>query len=386
MNAVKYLAAAMAIMLVSGASVTSIAVTQLAGNIDTVDLVGEEGPPPNISEFEGGFNILIVGSDQCEDAASCKDRGAARLNDVNMLLHVAGDHSSAVAVSIPRDLVVPIPSCPEEDGTGNNAAMSAQPINVALSYGGLPCAVLTVEALTGLDIQFAGLITFTGVIQMSNAVDGVPVCVDGPIFDPYTGLDLPEAGTYTLQGAEALAFLRSRHGVGDGSDLGRISSQQVFLSSLVRTLKSADTLGNVTKLYGIAVAATKNMQLSSGFAHLDTLVSIALALKDIPLPRVLFVQYPSTTGQGGVYQGKVAPIKSQATALFNKIRDDESFVLEEGNTGRGSVPDPNAPVETPAPTDGATPTPTGTPTEAPADVLAGVLGQSAADYTCSKAN
>jgi LCP family protein required for cell wall assembly len=361
----------------------------LANNIDVVVLDSEktEGPPPSIDEFEGGFNILIVGSDQCEDAASCKDRGKARLNDVNMLLHVSGDHQSAVAVSIPRDLVVPIPSCTKEDGSGSNAAMSAQAINVALSYGGLPCAVLTVEALTGLPIQFAGLITFNGVIQMSTAVGGVDVCVNGPIKDKYTGLDLPAAGTYNLQGQNALAFLRSRHGVGDGSDLGRISSQQVYLSSLVRTLKSAETLNDITKVYGMAVAATTNMQLSSGFAHVDTLVSVALALKNIPLEKVLFVQYPSTTGQPGVYQGKVAPIKGQATALFAKLLADEPFVLEAGNTGRGSELDPNAPVATATPVDpSATATPTATTPVAEAPVLAGVLGQSAADYTCSVAN
>lgn len=381
-----FIGAAMAVVLVSGASVAAIAVSQLAADIDTVAIEGDttEGPPPSIDEFEGGFNILIVGSDTREGQGGIGGKDSATLNDVTMLLHVSADHSNAVAVSIPRDMVVPIPSCPKEDGSGNYGAMSAQPINVTLAYGGLPCTVLTVQALTGLDIQFAGLITFQGVIQMSNAVGGVPVCIDAPIKDVYTGLNLATAGTHVLSGTDALAFLRSRHGVGDGSDLGRISSQQVYLSSLVRTLKSAETLNDLTKVYGMAVAATKNMTLSQNFGHVDTLVSIALALKDIPLESVMFVQYPSTTGQPGVYQGKVAPIPGQAKALFTKILADEPFALEEGKTGRGSTLDPNAPVETAAPVD-----PSATATPAPGaevEVLAGVLGQSAADYTCSVAN
>jgi LCP family protein required for cell wall assembly len=388
----KLVGIALVVVLVSGVSVGGIVFAQLANNVtaNAVTLVGEtEGPPPSIAAFEGGFNILIVGSDMCEDPNGCKDR-EANLNDVTMLLHVSEDQTNAVAVSFPRDLVVPIPSCPREDGEGSNSAMSARPINETLYYGGLACTVLTVEALTGLDIPFAGLITFNGVIEMSNAVGGVDICVAGKVHDKYTGLYLPEAGTYTMLGSDALAFLRSRHGVGDGSDLTRISSQQVYLSSLVRTLKSADTLGDPLKVYGLAQAATKSMKLSNSLANLDTMASIALALKDIPLENVTFVQYPGTTGVGGVYEGKVSPIKAKADALFAKIRADEPFTLATVGDDRGSVVDPNAPVaETPAvPDPAATVDPNATaapvtPVTPEAEVL-DVKGQTAADYTCSK--
>jgi LCP family protein required for cell wall assembly len=387
----KFLGIAMVVVLVSGVSLGGIVFSQLATNVqaNAVTLVGEtEGPPPSIGAFEGGFNILIVGSDKCEDPKGCKDR-EADLNDVTMLLHVSEDQTNAVAVSFPRDMVVPIPSCPREDGKGNNSAMSARPINETLSYGGLACTVLTVEALTGLDIPFAGMITFNGVIEMSNAVGGVDICVSGKVHDKYTGLYLPEAGTYTMLGSDALAFLRSRHGVGDGSDLTRISSQQVYLSSLVRTLKSADTLGDPIKVYGLAQAATKSMSLSNSLANLDTMASIALALKDIPLDQVTFVQYPGTTGVGGVYEGKVAPIKAKADELFDKIRADEPFTLAAVGDGRGSVVDPNAPVtETPAVPDPAATVDPNAPVDpaVPADpgTVLDVKGQTAADYTCSK--
>jgi LCP family protein required for cell wall assembly len=382
----KFLAAALAVVVVSAASVAGIAVSQLKSNIKSVTLVGEtQGPPPGLGSFDGGFNLLLVGSDTRlgQGAYAGKDSGV--LNDVTMLLHVSQDQTNAVAVSIPRDMVVPIPSCPRADGKGNYGAMSAQPINNTLAYGGLPCTVLTVKALTGLDIPFAALITFQGVIDMSTAVGGVPVCINGPMKDKYSGIDLPAAGTYTLSGFQALAFLRSRHGVGDGSDLGRISSQQVFLSSLVRTVKSNSTLNDFTKLYGLATAATKNMTLSNSLTNLNTMVSMALVIKKIPLNRITFVQYPGTTGVGGVYSGKVAPIVSAANALFAKIKSDKPFSLDSG-TGRGSVPNPNAPssTATAAPAAPAAPAASAAPS-APA-VLPGVLGQTAADYTCSKVN
>src|SRR5690606_8654951 len=174
---------------------------------------------------------------------------------------------------------------------------------------------------------------------------GVEVCITDPIFDPYTGLDLPTAGPHTLQGWDALAFLRSRHGVGDGSDLGRISSQQVFLSSLVRKIKSDDTLTDLGKLYGIAQAATQNMTLSEGFARLDTLVSIALVLKNIPLENIAMVQYPSRTGGTGIYEGKVQPITSTAAALFEAIKNDVPVGLDANAIGAngGSQLNPDAP-------------------------------------------
>ena len=393
-----FIGAGLAVVLVSGAAVAGIAVWQLQDNIDTVRIgFDAEGAPPEIGAFEGGFNILVVGSDTREGQSEAFgiDPGSV-LNDVNMLLHVAEDQKSAVLVSIPRDMVVPMPRC-EEGGPATGL-----PINETLSYGGLACTVETVQNLTGLPIQFAGLITFDGVIAMSDAVGGVEVCITDPIIDPYTGLNLPTAGTHTLQGWNALAFLRSRHGVGDGSDLGRISSQQVFLSSLVRKIKSDDTLTDFGKLYGIAQAATQSMTLSENFARIPTLASIALVLKDIPLENIAMVQYPSRTGGTGIYTGKVQPITATATALFNAIKADVPIALDDNAVGAngGSTLDPSAPtpqsvsdapVIAPASLSSVdiAPTPTPTPTEDPgpeAQLIPGLKGQTAAQYTCSVAN
>jgi LCP family protein required for cell wall assembly len=324
----KVVAGALAVVLVSGVSVSAIAAYQVRSDLgEGVALPAAKGrtaavSPPTIDAFPGGFNVLIVGTDN--DAA--QDEGAfgqrdATLNDVNILLHVSADHSNATAISIPRDMVVPIPACAREDGSGYYSPMSARPVNEAYSYGGLSCVVSTVSELTGLDIPFAGMISFNGVIEMSNAIGGVPVCAATPITDRYSGLDIP-AGTSVLQGEQALQFLRARHGVGDGSDLGRISSQQVYLSSLLRTIKSADTLGSPTKLYSLARAAASNMTLSEGLTDVGTMVQIGSALRELPLDQVNFVQYPGTTGGSGVYAGKVQPLTSVAETLFDAVRAD----------------------------------------------------------------
>jgi LCP family protein required for cell wall assembly len=406
----KVLAGALAVVLVSGASVGAIAAYQVRSDLgDGVVLAGAKGKtpvvasPPSIDAYPGGFNVLIVGTDN--DAA--QDEGAfgkrdATLNDVNILLHVSADHSNATAVSIPRDMVVPIPACAREDGSGYYSAMSARPMNEAYSYGGLSCVVSTVSELTGLEIPFAGMISFNGVIEMSNAVGGVPVCAATPIKDRYTGLDI-QAGETVLQGEQALQFLRTRHGVGDGSDLGRISSQQVYLSSLLRTVKSADTLGNPTKLYSLARAAASNMTLSDGLTDLTTMVQIGSALRDLPLDQVNFVQYPGTTEGSGVYAGKVQPVTSVATTLFDAIRADQPFTLEAGSEGLGASASAgdaaagdaaagdaaaggaSAAPETPAPSESGAPAATDPAAGTPAapEVISGLTGQSAAEQTCS---
>ena len=367
---------ALVTVLVSASSVGAIVVWKFQSQVETVTLTDDAGEVslPPIGELKGGFNVLIVGSDTRQGQHAGHGFGNVRstLNDVNILVHISADHQRATAVSIPRDMVVQIPRCPQPDG-GSSGAMSAQPINVALWYGGLGCVVLTVEKLTGLDINYAGMITFDGVAKMADAIGGVDVCVDGPINDPHTRLKFPKAGTYTIQGYQALAFLRSRHGVGDGSDLGRISSQQLYLSSMVRKIQDEGVLLDPSKVYGLAQVAATSMLLSSSISSIDSMVAMALVLKDIPRENITFVQYPGTTGVGGVYKGKVAPLTALADKLFTAISNDEPFQLAGDATGVGSTvtgeaPDPNS-------------------TAAPeGKVIKGLKGQSAGQVTCAVAN
>ncbi|MEA9986830.1 LCP family protein [Subtercola sp. RTI3] len=390
----KVVAIALAVVLVSGVSVAAIAVTSIASKIsaNAVDIsggTGEGGSQPHVGAFVGGFNVLIVGTDNDAKQGDSFGKRDATLNDVNIMLHVSADQKSGVVVSFPRDLIVNHPACTDPTTKVAYDATRNEPLNTGYERGGLACIKTTIEKLTGLTIPYAGLISFNGVIEMTNAVGGVPVCVNNAIFDKDSGLDLPK-GTTVVSGADALAFLRTRESVGDGSDLSRISSQQQYLSSLVRTLKSANTLTDVTKLYGLASAAANNISLSTSLASPDAMVSLALALKDIDLTKLVFVQYPGTTGNAN-YPGKVIPTVDVADELFAKISSDQPFTLDSDSTGIGSAvvtptPSPSS-SSTPSSTDAATPaaTPAPSPSSTSA-VIAGVTGQTADEQTCAVAN
>jgi LCP family protein required for cell wall assembly len=355
-----------------------------------VDISGGEQPtdPPHfgIGAFDGGFNMLVIGADNDanQDASLFGERDVA-LNDVNLLVHVADDHQSAVVVSFPRDLIIPIPACTDMETGQSRPKESAGMINTAFAKGGLPCAVSTVEALTGLDIDYGAQFTFGSVMQLTNAIGGVEVCLQEPIFDRYSGLDLPD-GISTIQGQQALQFLRTRKAVGDGSDLSRIALQQMYMSSLVKKLKSDGTLGDVTKLFGIAKVASSSVSLSSNLANLNTMVSMALTVKDLDLSKIQLVQYP--VGAAPNDSNRVVPSKRTAAQLMEAIANDESF-SSDPDARRVGVEDttPQPPVDPNAPANPETPpTEPGTPgaTETPAGegVISGLVGQSAAQESC----
>ena len=257
-----------------------------------------------------------------------------------MLMHISEDHTNASVVSFPRDMLVDVPECtdPEDPGSTLSEQYGVK-INSVLSYGGLACVVKTIETSSVVTIPFAGIVQFMGVAGLSEAVGGVEVCVAEPIEDEYTGTFL-QAGNHTLSGIAALQFLRTRHGVGDGSDLARISNQQVFLSSLARTLQSNGTLGDPVKLYSIAKAALANMQLSDSLMDPTRMISIAKALKDTDLNKIAFMQYPTAYVEGG---GAVAPTDSAelvSTALQNDLPVTFDPAAQESEFA--SVADPNA--------------------------------------------
>ena len=404
-------------LVVTAGMIVGWTVTNLTTSIQTVELPGYEEPAlAGIGEWEGGFNVLVVGSDTRVGQGDQFGETDGELNDVNLLVHVAENHNHATVISFPRDTLVDVPGCEQEDGS-LSSERTMTPLNQTWSIGGLPCVARTLENLTGLEIGYAGVMTFTGVAQLSTAVGGVEVCINEPIVDPWSGLNLPEAGYHTLEGGQALAFLRTRKGVGDGSDLARISSQQVYMSALVRTLQADGVLNDVTRLYSIAQVAAQNMVLSSSLGSLDVMVSMAQALRNIPNENIVFIQYPVLDAPAD-YPGKVIPDPVLATEVMEKVQQDVLYTLAENSAGRGSTAAPDAeenveiaepapeetapadpePDTTPAPSDenaesDAPPADTGSDeepaTEEPvtqAEVLEGLVGQTADDVTCAVAN
>jgi LCP family protein required for cell wall assembly len=357
------------VLVISTGTVFGITLYTLQSNLVTVELPNALEPVlPTIGEIEGGFTVLVVGSDTRVGQGDGFEFIDTELNDVNLLVHVSENHDRAVVISFPRDMLLDIPQCPQEDGSLSRA-LETQPLNTTMGIGGLPCVALTLENLTGLDIGYAGLMTFTGVAQLSTAVGGVEVCVSAPLVDPWSGIDLPEAGYHTLEGGQALAFLRTRKGVGDGSDLSRISSQQVYMSALVRTLRADGVLNDIGKLYGIAQVAAQTMVLSTSLGSLDVMVAMARALRGIPNENILFIQYPVLDADPEKYPGRVVPNESVASEVLRRLQADEPFTVGSGSLGFGST------------SDGSEPNPS--ESEGGADVLDGLVGQTADDETCT---
>lgn len=386
----RFVAIGLCVVLVAGAGVGAIAYERFTRNLDTnTTPIPGDTDVPSIGAYSGTVNLLLVGSDTRNgQQGQYGANPGSTLNDVNILIHISEDHTKATVISFPRDLFVTRPECVNPANSSEKlAGATGVKINSVLEYGGLGCVRDTVADLTGMNIPFAALITFDGVVEMSNAVGGVSVCVAAAINDDYTGLHLSK-GEHTLKGVTALKFLRTRHGVGDGSDVTRISSQQVFLSSLVRTMKSTSTLTDVTKLYGLAVAASQSMSLSSGLANVDTMVSIGRAVASIPLAQFVLVQYPTTLSGDGLVANDVA-----ATALISAVRADKILRLattQEGATsGAGSVAKGGA---TSSPTPSASGSPSPSPTGSGSgsgdtvDLPSTVVGQTVQDETCSVGN
>ncbi len=347
-TALSVVASAVAVVLVSGTSVAAIAGAQLAAAPSTVQLSTDDqntAKTADITAIKGGANILLIGSDTRVGQFDSAEAVEGARNDVTILVHISQDHQQLTAVSFPRDLKVPIPACTNPETGDTYPAASRELINEALGHGGISCVVDTVENLTGVTIPYAGLITFDGVIEMSNAVGGVDVCVAKPIDDTYTGLQLT-AGQHTLEGQDALAFLRSRHGVGDGSDLARISSQQVFLSALLRKVTSDGTLSNPVTLYKLAGAALSNMTLSDGLAQPRTLVGLASTLRGMSTSNMLFVQYPVVDDPDDT--AHVLVDDDAAHALNVALQQDVKTSLTDSSTGRASEESADATPSTPA--------------------------------------
>ena len=382
----KFIAAALAVLLVSSASVAAFAVWNVTSAIAPgVALPGEEDvPAPAVGTIEGPVDLLLVGSDSGEGDPAYGKRGE-RLNDVTMLMHISADHTRATVVSFPRDLEVDIPECTGPDGQ-EYPPLNNVKINNALSRGGLACPVATVEQLTGIDIPWAAKIEFNGVTAMADVVGGVEVCVATAIHDRQISFDL-EAGQQTLSGRNAQLFLRSRYGVGDGSDLGRINNQQLFLSALVRKLKDANTLSNPVTLYGIASVASQNLEFTNSLRNVNTMVAIASALKDIPLEDVVFLKYPGEASGPNVIGDEDA-----AAEMFAAIKADIPVVIT-GGTGKGTVeanPEPGAPTDPAAPVDpstsadpGAPVDPSATPSPTAVELPDSIEGQNASQQTCT---
>ncbi|WP_306321851.1 MULTISPECIES: LCP family protein [unclassified Streptomyces] len=255
---------------------------QLNGNIKSVDINSQLGTdrPQNVDN--GSQDILVLGSDsregKNEKVGGGSDEGSAR-SDTAMVVHIYKGHKKASVVSIPRDTLIDRPSCTDKDGNEYPAQQDAM-FNSAYSTGGAACAVKTVESMSGIRMDHYVEVDFAGFQQLIDDLGGVEVTTTKAINDPDSHLNL-SAGTHTLTGEQSLGLVRTRHGVGDGSDLGRIQLQQAFMKALMDQIKNVGVFTNPSKLYALANTATKTVTTDSQLASVKDLTSFANGLKGI---------------------------------------------------------------------------------------------------------
>ncbi|MFF4815423.1 LCP family protein [Kitasatospora sp. NPDC001309] len=310
---------------------------RLDSNITTFDAggVATERPPAPVPASPGAqvpVNILLLGSDTRDDGNNSLgggDEGVGN-SDTAILVHVYADHKHAVGVSIPRDTLVTIPSCKLANGSWSKPRTD-QMFNSAFSLGELAkgnpaCTQNTVENLTGLRVDHTVVVDFKGAAAMTDAIGGVDACVPNDVNE--YGIQLKK-GMQKLSGKSAVDYLRTRHGIGDNSDIGRMKRQQAFLSSMIKKVQSQGF--SLPTLLPLADAATKSLTVDEGLGTAMKLVDFARSLEDIKLSDVTFVTAPwRFAGE------RVRLVQPDADALWKLLREDRTLD-GQGTAGTGAA-------------------------------------------------
>ncbi|MDT0408589.1 MULTISPECIES: LCP family protein [Streptomyces] len=313
---------------------------KLSGDIGTFDQGGVAKDRPD--DAGPGENILVIGSDT--RSGKNKELGGGEgdigRSDTAFLLHVYADHRHAVAVSVPRDTLVEIPRCRLPDGSWSEPQPNTM-FNAAFTVGqtekGNPaCTQNTVEKLTGLRVDHTVVVDFNGFSELTSVVGGVPVCLPNDIYQrdlspkrPTRGDLVFHEGLQKVSGQRALDYVRLRHGVGDGSDIGRIKRQQAFVSALLKKVKEKGL--TPTRLLPLAEAATGSMTVDPGLGSADKMLSFALSLKNVDLHNTKFVTIPWR------YEGeRVAIVQPDADRLWAALKADKPLAGAEKGTSKSA--------------------------------------------------
>jgi len=321
-----------------GAGVTSV-LGQLEGNITALDVSDQTGNAVTSTESvvvdettgeTAPFNVLLMGSDSRagkgnKGYGSTAKFGTTERSDTTILLHVSADRSQAVAVSIPRDTLIDLPTC--KNANGDRVQGGSGKFNEAMSRGGPGCTLKAVENMTGMAIDNFMVVDFGGFKAITEAVGGVEICLSQPVNDPLSGLKL-SAGNHTISGEEALAFVRARKTLGDGSDTSRIRRQQAFLSSMANKVISSGTLLNPVALLGVLNAATESLTADPQLANIDNLRELAVSMKDLRPSNITFTTMPWYPAGDGA---NVLMNKKKAKPLLNALKNDTPWPPKASN-------------------------------------------------------
>ncbi|WP_394614036.1 LCP family protein [Lentzea sp. JNUCC 0626] len=288
-------------LVVSGAAVviaTGVVVGgsywRLESNLKTVDLAKEITHPRPPSTPGRPLNILLLG----------KDDGRS---DTAMVVQLNAKGDTARVISIPRDTMVPRPRC------GNNPPAALAMFNSAFSTGGAACTVATVEQMSGMRIDHFVQIDFNGFRDVIDRLGGIDVTMPEAIDDAKSGLHVP-AGPTKLDGTQALAFVRTRYSIGDGSDLNRIKNQQLFMRALSEKLANENWLGSPQKTLALADIMTKSIVTDSEIGSIAQLADLAGKLTALKPDAITYVTLPTETYLPD--PNRVQPKQPEADALW----------------------------------------------------------------------
>ncbi len=310
---------------------------------------------------DGATDILLVGTDSRTDAQGNPlsqeelDRLHAGVDDgeentdTMMVIRVPNDGSSATAVSIPRDTYVSDDEFGNMKINGIYAAHKTARKDELVEQGmtneklieeqamdaGRAGLLESVSELTGVDVDNYAEVGLFGFVLLTDAVGGVDVCLNAPVDDEFSGADFP-AGTQTVNGAEALAFVRQRHGLPRG-DLDRIVRQQAFMASLVNKVLEAGTLTNPVKLSDMGKAVERSVVIDENW----DITSFATQLANLAGGNVVFTTIPVTSIDGTGDYGEsivtvdVPQVHQFMDELLNKEEAPEEETSETGTEGDG---------------------------------------------------
>jgi len=318
------------------------AIWKLQGNIDTAkigeSIVKDDTP-------KGAMNILFIGSDSRDLKSSEYGKGTgSQRSDALLLVHFSKGNTRIDAVQIPRDTVLDLPAC-KDTGSGAFAGGSNQMINAALD-GGPACSVRAVETLSNVHIDHFVQLDFDGFASMVNALGGVNVCLDEALVDPLAKLNLP-AGKQKIKGKDALALARTRHAVGDGSDIGRLGHQQVVMSSIISQARSTSVLTRPDRLFKFLNALTKSITVDEGISSIPELTGLAKRARAVPDSGITFATMPN--GAAPLDANRVVKT-DDADTIFKAVAKDQEMPVEgeddepadTGDSGATPVADPRS--------------------------------------------
>lgn len=316
----------------------------LDGNIKRVDVLQKgDSNIRQAAKQRNAENFLLIGSDTRDGANSKYGPEDGARSDTTILAHLSPDGDKAILISFPRDSWVDLPSCRQPNGQ-----MSAEQkgmFNAAFSIGGPACTILTVQKLTGIRVTHYVQIDFTGFKSMVHALGGIDVCSTRLAIDSYSGLRL-QPGNNHLDGEQALAYVRARHGFGDNGDLGRIQRQQRFLGAMMRKATGSDVLLNPVKLQRFLEAATKSVTMDKD-THLGDLKNLAQVLHGLDPARVSFVTPPianpayDPNNPSNPKGSRVLLDDAKGRVLYDSIINDQ--VSQPKPTQTKAAPKPTAP-------------------------------------------